>query len=295
MTSWFSRSRRRRRAPRTRTTAEPPKPKPKPSAKPRAKAKRAPRARAARSSWIVVSAILLAGVVFVNLAVLRLNLELDSATQRAHEAPRRERRALVAALAAARLAADPVARAPAGRPRRRRPGDHRLHRPGPLTCEPRTSRRTAGSASCSASSSSSSRRRSRARRGSRSSAAAHYASLRAEPAPRDAEDRRPAAARSSTAPASQLAIGEQTTTVFADPQQVRNPRAVARAAHDILGVDGERALPAAARTSSTRFVYVQRFADPAEALHAAEARPRRPRLLSGGAARRTRRARSARR
>jgi len=31
--------------------------------------------------WIVVGGALLAGVVFVNLAVLRLNLSLDSATQ----------------------------------------------------------------------------------------------------------------------------------------------------------------------------------------------------------------------
>jgi len=31
--------------------------------------------------WIVVGGVLLAGVVFVNLAVLRLNLRLDSATQ----------------------------------------------------------------------------------------------------------------------------------------------------------------------------------------------------------------------
>jgi hypothetical protein len=32
-------------------------------------------------AWILVSAILLAGVVFVNLAVLKLNLSLDRATQ----------------------------------------------------------------------------------------------------------------------------------------------------------------------------------------------------------------------
>ena len=31
--------------------------------------------------WIAVSGVLLAGVVFVNVAVLRLNLELDKATQ----------------------------------------------------------------------------------------------------------------------------------------------------------------------------------------------------------------------
>ena len=50
----------------------------KPKAKPRAKT----RSRA-RSGilWIVVSGVLLAGVVFVNVAVLRLNLSLDKATQ----------------------------------------------------------------------------------------------------------------------------------------------------------------------------------------------------------------------
>src|ERR1700742_4019802 len=35
----------------------------------------------------------------------------------------------------------------------------------------------------------------------------------------------------------QLAIGEQTETLYADPRQVTSPRAVAVAAHDILGVD----------------------------------------------------------
>jgi len=52
--------------------------------RPRAKAK--PRARARRRShaaiiWIIVSAVVLAGVVFVNLAVLRLNLGLDKANE----------------------------------------------------------------------------------------------------------------------------------------------------------------------------------------------------------------------
>ncbi len=50
----------------------------------RAKAKPGARRRyrsRAGIAWIVVGAVLLAGVVFVNLAVLRLNLRLDSATQ----------------------------------------------------------------------------------------------------------------------------------------------------------------------------------------------------------------------
>jgi hypothetical protein len=58
-----------------------PRSKPRPSARPRSRA-RARRARAHGAIlWIVVSAALLAGVVFVNLAVLKLNLSLDKATQ----------------------------------------------------------------------------------------------------------------------------------------------------------------------------------------------------------------------
>ena len=47
-------------------------------ARPRQKARRKTRARGG-IAWIVVSGILLAGVVFVNVAVLQLNLRLDGA------------------------------------------------------------------------------------------------------------------------------------------------------------------------------------------------------------------------
>jgi cell division protein FtsI/penicillin-binding protein 2 len=63
----------------------------------------------------------------------------------------------------------------------------------------------------------------------------------------------------------EFAIGEQTTTVFADPHQVRNAVAVARAAHQAFGVD-ENELYSKLLDKKTRFVYVQRFADPAKAL-----------------------------
>jgi cell division protein FtsB len=53
---------------------------PRPKAKPRTRARRRTRSHGA-ILWIVISAVLLAGVVFVNLAVLRLNLSLDKATQ----------------------------------------------------------------------------------------------------------------------------------------------------------------------------------------------------------------------
>jgi cell division protein FtsI/penicillin-binding protein 2 len=59
----------------------------------------------------------------------------------------------------------------------------------------------------------------------------------------------------------QLALGEQMTTVYADPYLVRNARGIALAAHDILGVDPNTLLPQLMNKKS-RFVYVKRFADP---------------------------------
>jgi cell division protein FtsL len=55
-------------------------PKPKPSAKAKVRARRKVRARGG-ILWIAISGILLAGVVFVNVAVLRLNLQLDNANE----------------------------------------------------------------------------------------------------------------------------------------------------------------------------------------------------------------------
>jgi cell division protein FtsI (penicillin-binding protein 3) len=59
----------------------------------------------------------------------------------------------------------------------------------------------------------------------------------------------------------QLAIGEATTTVYADPRQVRQPRAVAVAAQRFLGVDANTLYPRLLDRRSS-FLYVQRFADP---------------------------------
>jgi cell division protein FtsI/penicillin-binding protein 2 len=57
-----------------------------------------------------------------------------------------------------------------------------------------------------------------------------------------------------------LAIGEQTSTVYADPRQLVDPRAVAVAAHRILGVDANALYPQLLN-KKTSFVYIQRFAD----------------------------------
>jgi cell division protein FtsI/penicillin-binding protein 2 len=60
---------------------------------------------------------------------------------------------------------------------------------------------------------------------------------------------------------SPLAIGEQATTVYADPKQIANPHAAALAAARALGVDAAKLEP---RLADRRlgFVYVERKADP---------------------------------
>ena len=59
----------------------------------------------------------------------------------------------------------------------------------------------------------------------------------------------------------QLAIGEQTTTVYADPRQIERAARVAVAAHRLLGVDANALYPQLLN-KKTSFVYIQRFADP---------------------------------
>ncbi|MGZ4292042.1 MAG: peptidoglycan D,D-transpeptidase FtsI family protein [Gaiellaceae bacterium] len=59
----------------------------------------------------------------------------------------------------------------------------------------------------------------------------------------------------------QLAIGEQDTTIYADPHLVTDPRGVAVAAQHILGVDANTLYPQLLR-KTTHFLYVARFADP---------------------------------
>jgi cell division protein FtsI (penicillin-binding protein 3) len=63
---------------------------------------------------------------------------------------------------------------------------------------------------------------------------------------------------------SPLAIGEQATTVYADPRLVTNPRAAAVAAGKVLGLDPDELYPRLT-DRSTRFVYVLRKADPLKA------------------------------
>jgi len=62
----------------------------------------------------------------------------------------------------------------------------------------------------------------------------------------------------------QLAIGEQTTTVYADPRQVTEPRRIAVAAHTLLGANANQLYPQLL-DKHQGFVYVARFADPKSA------------------------------
>ncbi len=62
----------------------------------------------------------------------------------------------------------------------------------------------------------------------------------------------------------QLAIGEQATTVYADPRQVRNPQQVAVEAGRALGIDPNKIYPQLLNKKRS-FVYVQRKADPERA------------------------------
>jgi len=62
----------------------------------------------------------------------------------------------------------------------------------------------------------------------------------------------------------ELGLGEQATTVYANPKQIVNPRAAAVAVERTLGLDADRVYPMLAdRTRG--FVYVLRQADPAQA------------------------------
>ncbi|MCW2965694.1 MAG: Peptidoglycan glycosyltransferase [Actinomycetia bacterium] len=59
----------------------------------------------------------------------------------------------------------------------------------------------------------------------------------------------------------QLAIGETTTTVYADPRQLTQPRAIAVAAQTFLGINAN-SLYAQLLNRKSSFLYIKRFADP---------------------------------
>ncbi len=81
----------------------------------------------------------------------------------------------------------------------------------------------------------------------------------------------------------QLAIGEQTTTIYADPRELTEPRKIAVAAHKLLGVNANQLYPQLLNRK-IGFVYVARFADPKAAATFLNAQVHRRQLVPGGEA-----------
>ena len=221
-----------------------------------ARSARQRRARTRRILWIAVSAVLLAGVVFVNVAVLRLNLE--STRRRSSATKLRAENAALQSQLSSRLASPRIqalART-AGRPRRR--PIPRRSATSTSRAEPRRarSRPIAASACCSRSSSLVFAAIARAgglaagRRGGRSR------SMRAEPAPRDADD--PGRPRDDLRPHRRPARDRR-----ADDDGLRRPAAGARtrapsrcAAHDVARRRRRTRSTRRSLDKKQRFVYV---------------------------------------
>ena len=220
----------------------------------------AAQARARRSArggilWIAVSGILLAGVVFVNVAVLQLNLALDSTNARARRSssprtPRcsRSTRQLVAS------PRDPGAGASSssGSSTRTRPttatstSREVMARQAGQPADPPAARRLRARL----------RRDARARRVAAGRPRGHArAAWRERQHARDDRRSPPAAARSSTAPASSSRSASRRRPSTPTRSEVTEPRAVAIAAHSILGVDANVLYPQLLN-KKTRFVYV---------------------------------------
>ena len=261
-----------------------------PAAQPKHVAEAARRRRSARARggilWIAVSGILLAGVVFVNVAVLRLNLALDGANAERVEAARRERGAPVASSRARSRRRAIQAQAPRAARARRTPdpseyGYVDLARSECARAKQANRRIRLLLAVFVARLR---RRRSPAPPGCRACSAAHARADGAAPAPRD--DPTIPAGRGTIFDRTgvQLAIGEQTTTVYADPQQVTRRRARSRvAAHELLGVDANQLYPQLLDKKAS-FVYVAALRRSRRPRLVPEEGLRRRRLLPGGAA-----------
>src|SRR5262249_54223995 len=148
-----------------------------------------------------------------------------------------------AAVVGARLAADPEARTPAGRARAGRPVHDRLHRPLALMASPmrekNANRRIRLLLAIFAVVFAAMLARAVWLQGVQ---AAHLSSL----AKNQHEETQTIPAGRGTIfdrTGVQLAIGEQKTTVYADPAMVQSPRAIALAAHEAFGVDPNVLLP----------------------------------------------------
>ena len=266
-----------------------------------AQAARAPRARSARSArrrtwllsggvlWIALFAVLLAGVVAINVAVLRLNLQLDEAGRERTDLKTdiaRLRSEISSAAATNRIERLAQRRA---RARRGRARGHDLHPAGAVKTAA-TNRRIALLAA-----------------GFLvllGAALARAAWIQVVKGPEYAAMALRQHRETVIVPAARgtivdrngepLAIGRLATTVYANPRQVDDARDLTLAAAKQLDLDPAALYPTLV-DRSRGFVYVARKADPRKAKNLEALDFAGPRLLPGGAPRTTRRGRSRRR
>ena len=211
--------------------------------------------------WIVLLAVLLAGVVAVNVAVLQLNVRLDELGRERIELQGETRR-LSSQLSSA-------SRRRGSRPRRRPSSDSsRQTRSSPSTSSwrrPVRERAAVQPPHPPPARPLRPRLRGDARAGGLDPGRACVALRGDGHAAARRHDRDPGLRGTIFDRTGEpLAIGEQATTVYADPREVKDPRRVALAAAKALGIDAEKLYPLLADRSS-HFVYVKRKADPAKA------------------------------
>ena len=234
--------------------------------------------------WIVVVGVLLAGVVAVNVA--RAPAERRSSTSSAASGP--SSRPTTRCCGSQLSSASANARIERGRdgearPRAGRPGADDLRPAGAAgevserrvePPDPPAARRLRPRLR---------RRRSPARRGSRACSHDRFAKM----ASRQHRETIEIPAGRGTIydrTGEPLAIGEQATTVYADPRNVADAQRAAVVAGKALGLDAERALPVARRTARKRLRLRRAQGRSGEGGGAREARDPRARLLRRGAA-----------
>ena len=206
---------------------------------PRGRKRRQARARGG-ILWIAMSGILLAGVVFVNVAVLRLNLALDSAN--ADRVKLRAENAALQSELSSRLRSAQI-QAQASKqlglvfqdPSEYGYVDLRSEGPRATGGEPPDPPLARGLRARL-------RRHTRAGRWLQGVSSASLGQM----AQRQHRESIPIPAGRGTIfdrTGVQLAIGEQTTTIYADPRELTEPRKIAVAAHQLLGVNANELYP----------------------------------------------------
>ena len=212
--------------------------------------------------WIVVLAVLLAGIVAVNVAVLQLNLRLDElGRERVQLRADTQRLSSQLSSASANARIESQARTQA-RARPCRPGVDLPRAAGAVAAmnERRSNRRIRLLLGVFALVFAGTLARAVWLQGVQASTLEQMASRQHQATTEIPAGRGTIYDRTGEP----LAIGEEATTIYADPRSVKEPRKVALAVAKTLGLDAEKLYPLLS-DHSRHFVYVKRKADPAKA------------------------------